>query len=180
MARADNAYQGAVMGTLKEEIINWSARMEAAKMREQAMSETKQRPPITKAQFYAIGRDLEAAIEKVEGAISNRRKGDPRPVYRYKAGHSEAVLAAKHDVSEWTVANVRREVFGDLQRSDADTEKPSLKTALDAIDRLTEQLAEAQRRLDKLEDAVTAPAEKNGDMRHVLKHLDGITANGPR
>ena len=112
----------------------------------------------TKAQVYAIGRDIEAAIERVEGAVSKRRPGDPRPIYRYNDGHSEAAIAAKHNVSEFAVANIRRELFGDLQRSDAGVSKPTLASIAADVARINEQLAEFARRLAAVEDAVTRPS----------------------
>lgn len=144
---------------------DWKAQL-AALRRRMAKQKTEGRfmkqhvKPATRGQIYAIGREMEGLIEKVDGISYRRGDDNPRPMCRYKDGHSDATLAAKHGVSEFAVQQIRVELHGDLQRSDAGTYRADRLSKLEgAVSRLTEQMAEAQRRIEKLEDAVTDPAK---------------------
>ena len=117
------------------------------------------RPAMTLAQKIAIHRDLEAALERIEGEVSNR--GDkPLPKWRYKDGQSDATIASKHGVGDAAVGALRLELFGALQRSDYGVSRPGMFELQASLKRITEQLADFARRVEALENAITSP-ERN-------------------
>ncbi len=135
------------------------------------------RPAMTLAQKIAIHRDLEAALERIEGEVSLR--GDkPLPKWRYKDGQSDATIAAKHGVGDAAVGGLRLELFGALQRADAGISRPGILDLHANIRRINEQLAEFARRMEALENAITSPDSLDRTRELERNRVVSITQNG--
>lgn len=97
---------------------------------------------LSRPQIYAIGRDLDAALVKLD-----RMDSEGRPIFEYKDGNSDESIAAVHGLHPGTIVKLRVEMFGRLKRSDVGESHYSNKLAA--------RVDDLEQRLERLEHFVT-------------------------